>query len=128
MRKIGFSIWLAAVAHSMPAYADWMPIGTATSNAIWYIDPLRVKDVSAKKQVWIKVDLSKDLSVTYRSSMRLYSIDCVISRYKSLSYANYDSYGKTVSSQSFPDYGSSIGYDNIFPDTMLESVQKLVCP
>ncbi len=60
--------------------------------------------------------------------MTLFSIDCSASTIKTLADSRYDSFGKTISSQTFPDYGFSVGYNPITPETIAEAVAKTVCP
>jgi hypothetical protein len=86
-----------------------------------------VKFVDGKVHVWIKVDSSHDRSVKESEAQQLLSINCSTDKVRLLSYVNYDSYGKIIRSNSFTDYGFDIGYDPIVPDSMVESVEKLVC-
>jgi hypothetical protein len=127
MRKLGLGLIAAAVLTPLEASAEWMDIGTSINESVWSIDPARVKVVGGKVHAWVKVDASKDRTVTWRESKRLFSLDCSEDKFRMLSYVNYDSYGKIVSSNSYSDYGYGVGYDPIIPDSMVESVAKLAC-
>jgi hypothetical protein len=109
------------------ASAEWIPIGTSVDNSVWQMDATRIRTVGSKQQAWVKVDHSRDRTVPWRESLRLFSFDCTAQTYKMLSYVNRDSYGKTVGSRSFSDYGSSIGYEPLVPDSMAESVSEIAC-
>jgi len=85
-----------------------------------------VKKVAGHKQVWLKGDHGRNRTEKARSSMTLLSIDCATSTIKTLADSRYDSFGKTISSRTFPDYGG--GYDPITPETIAEAVAKVVCP
>jgi hypothetical protein len=110
-----------------PARAGWLPIASTVHGSIWSIDPDRLKTVGDKRQAWVEIDHSKDRTVRWRRSLRLFSFDCATERYKMLSYVNYDSYGKVVSSNSITDYGFSIGYEPIIPESMVEAVFQVAC-
>jgi hypothetical protein len=110
-----------------PARADWLPVGTSTNDSIWFMDGGRVKSSGGKVHAWVKIDHSKDRSVTWRESKRLFSFDCTTEKYKMLSYVNYDTYGKVVASQSFSDSSYGIGYEPIIPESMVETIGDVAC-
>ncbi len=126
MRSSTFFV-VATFAICSPVHAEWLRLAESTIGQVWYVDPLRVKAVSGKTQAWVKIDHSKDRSVSYRHTMNLFSFECATEKYRMLSTAAYDSYGKVVFSRSAPDYGYGVGYESVIPDTMTESVFKLVC-
>lgn len=131
-RSVGISsrakqiIAVGLILSSTSARAEWIRIGETTSNAVWMSDPARIRDVGSVKQIWIKVDHSKDASVAFRSSMRLYGVNCDAQTYKLLSYSEYDSYGKTVNSQTFPSY-TTYDYSPVIPETLIETVTTAAC-
>lgn len=127
MRVVQFGVGLAIFLPSAPAAAEWIPIGTSVNEATWLMDADRVKVVSGKVQAWIKVDHSKDRTVTWRESKRLISFDCNADKFRMLSFVNYDSYGKVVASKNYSDYGYGIGYEPVIPDSMIETASKLAC-
>lgn len=118
---------LALLSTPAALQADWKQIGSTVDDSVYFMDPERIKVVGTKKHVWVKVDHSRDRSVTYRESMRLLSFDCDKQQSKLLYYNSTDSYGKSVKSQNFPDYGSSIGYSPIVPDSIGETISRLAC-
>lgn len=127
MRSLHFVAGLAIVFLSAEASAEWFPVSTSVRGAVWYMDAERVKIVDKNVQAWVKIDYSKDASVGWRETKELVSFDCPAGKYRTLSYINYDSYGKVVSSHSFSDYGYGIGYDAIVPDSVIESASKVAC-
>ena len=109
------------------AQAEWFKIGTSVHQADYFMDPARIKTVNGKRQAWAKVDHSRDRTVSYRESMRLFTFDCDKQTYKILYYSNTDSYGKIIDSHSFTDSSYGFGYDPIVPESMAETVGKVAC-
>lgn len=123
-------IALAAIATlcAVQAKAEWLKLSTSSNGDVWLIDPTRMKSLGGRKfEVWIKMDHSRNRSISYRTSLNLFGINCSSQKYKLLSYVNYDSYGKVVSSHTFTEYGYEIGYEPIIPETMVESISNAVC-
>lgn len=107
------------------AHAEWRPVTSAADGTVYSIDPERIRTVGGRRQVWMKGDHSRGRTERTRSSMTLVSIDCSASTIRMLAENKYDSYGKTISTRTNPDYG--IGYNPITPETIAEDVAKLVC-
>lgn len=107
------------------AHAEWRPITSAGDGTVYSIDPERIRTVGGRRQVWMKGDHSRDRTERTRSSMALDSIDCSAFTMRTLAENKYDSYGKTISTRTNPDYG--VGYNPITPETIAENVAKLVC-
>jgi hypothetical protein len=107
------------------AWAEWHRVTTSSEVSIYSVDPERVRTIGGRRQVWMKGDHGRNRTEKARSSMTLLSIDCSASTIKTLSDSRYDSFGKTISSRSFPDYG--VGYEPITPETIAEGVAKAVC-
>lgn len=125
--KIKLLVATSALLSSTVAHADWFEIGTSSNNSVWMVDFERMKVISGKVQVWVKADHSKDRTINYRQSMRMFSFDCKQSKVRLLSSVTYDSYGKVVSSNTYPDYSYGTGYEPITPESMLEEVSKVAC-
>ena len=111
---------------STGASAEWIPIATSVDNSVWQMDAARIRTVGTKQQAWVKIDHSRDRTVAWRESLRLFSFDCAAQTYKLLSYVNRDSYGKIVGSQSYSDYGS-VGYEPLVPDSVAEAASEVAC-
>ncbi len=107
------------------ARAEWRPVTSAANGTVYSVDPERVRTVNGRRQVWMKGDHSRNRAERARSSMTLVSIDCSASTIRTLADNKYDSYGKTISTRTNPDYG--VGYDPIAPETVAEDVANLVC-
>jgi len=107
------------------AHAEWRPVTSAADGTVYSIDPERIRTVGGRRQVWMKGDHSRDRTERARSLMTLVSIDCSASTIRTLADNKYDSYGKTISTRTNPDYG--IGYNPITPETIAENVAKLAC-
>lgn len=122
--RVAAMLMLAVAA---PVRAEWIQVGVSNSGARWYMDGARIRTVGSHKQAWIKVDHSRDPTVTYRSSLELFSFNCSAQTSKLLSYVDYDSYGKTVRTHSEPDYGADIGYSPVVPDSIGETMMTVVC-
>lgn len=126
MRILKFTALVALVLPSA-AQAEWLSIGSSVADAEYYMDGDRIKSVSGRRQAWVKVDHSRDRSVTYRESMRLLSFDCGKQTYKLLYASNTDSYGKQVSSFNYSDSAYGVGYVPIVPESMAETIGKVAC-
>ena len=117
---------LALLMTPMPLYAEWLEWSSSTTGAVWYVDPERVNVSPGKVKIWVKQDYSRDRTVSYRSAMVQYSIDCQNEKFFMNSMISYDSYGKVVGSKSQNDYGG-YGYETIVPETMLDGLARFVC-
>jgi len=111
---------------SSVACAEWSRVTTSSDGSIYSFDPERVKTAGARRQVWLKGDHGRNRTEKARSSMTLLSIDCSAATIKTIADSRYDSFGKTISSRTFPDYG--VGYEPITPETIAEAVAIVVCP
>lgn len=123
-RSLALSALMLCVATA--AEAEWYRVTTSSDDSVYFVDPERVKVVGGHRQAWMKGDHSRNRTEKARSSMTLLSIDCAASTIKTLSDSRYDSFGKTIASRTFPDYG--VGYQPITPETIAEAVAKAVCP
>ena len=108
------------------ARAEWYRLTTSSDGSLYWVDPTRVRTVAGRRQVWLKGDHGRNRTEKARASMTLLSIDCPASTMKTLSDSRYDSFGKTISSRAFPDFG--VGYEPITPQTIAEAVARAVCP
>lgn len=113
------------------------PVQAATNTPIpqWYyfasdegsIFYVRGQDVanssssSRAARFWVKTDDSKNKSVTYRSTMARYNLDCVAETYKTESFAIYDASGR--STEDGPDFK----IHSVIPETFFDSVAKIIC-
>lgn len=127
MTKIRAFAGVLALLLTTAARAEWLQVGTSSSDSVWYMDPKRVKVVSGKVQAWVKVDSRKDRSVQWSESKQLISFDCSADSSKTLSVIKYDSYGKMISSSSSSEYGYGTGYSPIVPDSIGETLERLAC-
>jgi hypothetical protein len=118
------------VAAAIVPYADSIvraerrPVTSAANGTVYSVNSERVRTVNGRRQVWMKGDHSRNRAERARSSMTLVSIDCSASTIRTLADNKYDSYGKTISTRTNPEYG--VGYDPIAPETVAEDV-NLVC-
>lgn len=128
--KLSAGIAASIFTFGMPTAvrAEWLRVTSSSDGSVYFIDPERVKATGVRRQVWLKGDHGRNRTEKARSSMTLFSIDCSASTIKTLADSRYDSFGKTISSQTFPDYGFSVGYNPITPETIAEAVAKTVCP
>ena len=117
---IGTACWLPSSAE-----AEWFRVSTSNQGSVYSIDPDRLKTVGGRRQVWMKGDHARNRGERARSSMTLLSYDCSAATVKALAESSYDSFGKTITSRSFPDYG--VGYQPIVPETVAETISKIVC-
>ena len=128
MNKLAkFVLTAVTLATCQPAHAEWYELITSESGSKFSLDPSRIKTVGERRHVWVKADHSRDAAVQARSSMTLYSIDCEKTSYRKLSSIRYDSYGKIMSSNSYPDYVSDVGYEPIVPETIMDGISRLIC-
>ncbi len=125
-KSIGLAIGLCSMATSSLGRAEWFRVTTSGDGSVYFVDPERVKAVGKHRQVWLKGDHGRNRTEKARSSMTLLSVDCAASTMKLLADSKYDSFGKTISSRTFPDYG--VGYEPITPETIGEAVARTVCP
>ena len=127
MKKAPVCLSLLALLVPMPARAEWIEVAESTNHSTWWMDGSRVKLLNGKVHAWVKIDSSHDRTVKWSESKQLVSFDCSAEKSRTLSVIRYDSYGKVVSSDTYPDYGYGVGYDPVVPDTVLETVEKLAC-
>ena len=125
-RLTGAASMTLILAMPMSAHAEWYRLTTSSNGSVFSVDPERVKTVGGRRQVWLTGDHGWKRMEKARSSMTLLSIDCSASTIKMLSDSKYDSFGKTISSRTFPDYG--VGYEPITPETIAEGVAEAVYP
>jgi hypothetical protein len=124
-KSTGAAVAALMLAAPTVAWAEWHRVTTSSKGSIYSVDPERVRTIGGRRQVWMKGDHGRNPTEKARSSMTSLSIDCSASTIKTLSDSRYDSFGKTISSRSFPDYG--VGYEPITPETIAEGVAKAVC-
>lgn len=127
MRFVLSGLMPAMLLYSSAAQAEWTRVATDATGSVWLMDSGRITTESNHVHAWVKIDASKDSSVTYRQSLRLYSSICSSKKMKLLSAANYDSYGKLIQSNDYPDYYSDVGYKYVTPDSMGETVLEISC-
>lgn len=125
-RSIGLTATVLILASPTISHAEWYRVTTSSDGSVYSVDPERVKAVGGRRHVWLKGDHGRNRTEKARSSMTLLSIDCSASAIKTLSDSRYDSFGKTILSRTFPDYG--VGYEPITPETIAEGVAQAVCP
>lgn len=125
-RSIGMAVAMFGLATASISHAGWFRVTTSSDGSIYSVDPERVRTVGGRRQVWLKGDHGSNRTEKARSSMTLLSVDCAASTMKTLADSRYDSFGKTISSRTFPDYG--VGYEPITPETIGEAVARTVCP
>lgn len=111
---------------SWPARAEWTKVGTTAAGADYFLDPARIRTVSGKVRVWVKMDHRRDRGAAFRSSMTLMAFDCANQLWKMLSVTTFDSLGKAAGSSGMAsDYG---GYEPILPDSVGERIATFACP
>lgn len=110
------------------ASAEWISIGTDTDGSVWMMDPTTVSDSGGRVHVWVKIDASNNRRVKYRESKNLYSSICSSKKIKLLSFAEYDSYGRLINSQSYSDSTySDYGYSYVIPESTGATVLEISC-
>jgi hypothetical protein len=117
----------ATIALSSAAQADWHTIGSDSAGSEWLMDGDRITVEGGRIHAWVKIDASKNRTSKYREGLRLYSSICSSRKIKLLSIAQYDSYGKVIDSDDFPDTYGDIGYRYVTPESMGETVLKVSC-
>lgn len=128
MRVLFRVVGVVLAVISTSASAEWMLIDSTNSGSKMYIDPDRVEKSGERVRAWVKIDAKNDASVKYRESKILYSFICTSKKSRVLAYSDYDSYGKTISSRTYPDFTySDSGYDYLIPDSIGEEVMQFAC-
>lgn len=128
LRNVGRMIAFGLAVTATQAAAEWIKVSRDVAGSDYYMDPARMTKTSNRVQAWVKVDHSKNRSISYRSEMQLHSFICAAQKSRLLSFTEYDSYGKVVRSKSVIDTSySDIGYDPITPETVGETLMRIAC-
>jgi hypothetical protein len=75
------------------------------------------------KTVWIKVDHSQDRTIKHRTTMQRVTVNCQDDSFSRSAYAEYAADGTNLRSAS----GPAFTYEAIFPDSLMEVVEKALC-
>lgn len=114
------------VLQSVPASAaDWVYVGTATNEAVYFHDRSSVRRVGSYLAAWQKVDHSANVSVRHRESKDLWYYDCASDQKALKSYIDYGPSGSVMSSKTVSDY--ALEWTPPAPDTIGWAFQRLVC-
>jgi hypothetical protein len=124
--KISTAVGLLLSASS--ASAEWLHVGSTSAGSRYFMDFERIEKVGGRMHAWVKIDARQDASVKYRESKVLYSAICSDKKLKMISYTDYDSYGKIVSSRSFTDsVYSDYDYKYVTPESIGETIMNVTC-
>jgi hypothetical protein len=127
LRYIALAACLSAAVSSSAA-AEWISVGKDATGSVWMMDGARLSVEGGRVHAWVKIDASRDRTVTFKEGLRLFSSICSSRKIMALSAIDYDSYGKVVRSRSYPDSTySDAGYDYVTPDSMGETVLDISC-
>src|SRR6185295_11798686 len=88
MTVIAVVAGMTAVSFAIPAWAEWVKIGT-TNMAVHYIDPATVRSFGNLRQVWLMQDMVEADIDGVRSVRALQELNCQDGRYRFLSVTAY---------------------------------------
>lgn len=124
MRSV--AVGLCLVLLSAPASAaDWVYVATDRDGAVHYYDPTSVRRVGNYLASWMKVDHSRDPTVSYNEAKDLWYYDCANDSAALKSWINYKTDGSVESSHTKSDY--SLKWSPAAPETIGWSFQRLIC-
>lgn len=120
---------LALIALSGAAHAadDWVPVATGSKGGVYTV---RISDIAQPpsaggyRTFWVKADFSKDATVTYRTSMTRFSVNCGQETYSLLATITYRADGTTLQSYT-PPFPKT---DAIVPDSVIAAIARAACP
>lgn len=103
----------------------WRTVATSTTGTIW---SMRESDAANQNnrspKVWVKLDHSRDNSVSHRETKQFIEFDCDNRRTKTLETLRYNANGGVVG-QETPSYPS---FSYVPPDTVIEATLMWACP
>ena len=76
---------------------------------------------SSTARFWVKTDNSKNKSVSYRSTMARYNLDCIAETYKTESFAVFDASGRST------ENSLDFKIHPVVPETVFASVAEIIC-
>jgi hypothetical protein len=109
-----------AAAHA----ANWVYVGKATDNVVYYYDADTLQRSGDEVTVWEKADHSRDATAKFRSKIGLYRYSCSKRTYVLISLTRYFPNGKNESSRFSPANQSE---ELILPDSVSEAMLEAVC-
>ena len=124
MTVIAVVAGMTAVSFAIPAWAEWVKIGT-TNMAVHYIDPATVRSFGTLRQVWLMQDMVEADIDGVRSVRALQELNCQDGRYRFLSVTAYS--GPMASGHVIVEHGMRDGWSVIPPILSRSAVAKMVC-
>lgn len=100
-------------------FIDTTPTGTKVYARSDDILAGRAEDTAAK--VWVRFDAAADSTISWKSSISLYVVNCVAETYRAVQHTQYYRNGQT---KTFP---AREGTTFITPGSNMESIKKMVC-
>lgn len=112
------------IDQSASDYPDWLSFSEDAQGTVFYILRTDVEKAVAggtDNRFWVKMDHSKDKTVSARKTMMYFSMDCVQQTTTVLSATTYYANGKRK------ELGSDLSPQFITPETHMETVAKALC-
>lgn len=106
----------------VPVIEGYDFLGTTASGSNWYIHRGTIVRGAFETRVWIRMDHTRDRTVTYPTGRGLLIIACSARRYRWESLVSFSASGEPLSSP------AAAPSDNISPDGMVELAWRQVCP
>lgn len=97
---------------------------TTSDGTLYYVrgqDVSKSTKSSRSAKFWLKTDDSNNKSVSYRTSMTQYNLDCVAETYKIESFTTYNAAGNST------DYPQDFKVYKVVPETIFASAAELIC-
>lgn len=111
-----------AQAEDLP---EWIEIGTTTQGTVIYA---RTADIAVGRpgttsaRLWIKFDASKDRTMSWRTTVVLYNVNCVTETYRIVQGTSYYPDGTNTEMR-----GMDQSTKYVTPDSNMEVAVKLLC-
>lgn len=126
--NIRLAAWIGALAAAQPAYAaHWGVASTGADGTIVYVDNDSIVVRGDQRTFWAKFDKSHVKTTTDRDILTRYVLDCRAGNYASTAMIAHKPDGRASASWTQPSYQSP-QWEPIAPDTLMEGIQKFVCP
>lgn len=116
----------AALAYATPAAAsetDWTYIGTTDSGTVIHArtaDLLKGRSNHTVAPVWVRMDASRDRTISFKEVRTLYAINCVVRTSRAIQTTAYFRNGTMQTGGVEPE-------EFIIPESNMDTVANLLC-
>jgi len=116
---------LLALTPAEARAANWVEVAVSPTGTIWTVDADRIRRLGSIAEAWVRLDHSRDRTVTARNSLIFVRFNCTAWTSSTTSVVRYRTNGTVITDQSWPEYMAP--FTPIVPETVLEGAANAVC-